>query len=434
MTKPDLPNQSDPSAVPPGSDTPSSSNLKQRPTLDRDLTSKPTFDLPPNAPSNRRGRVHIVRDRVKRHPRVSKIGRLKPTAIVPGWAWPPSRRTWIRLALATTIIVLAVVTNRTFLGWGLCATVAVLLIPVGRARSFFLSFVPYAAVWFVFSALRSLADETMLAETMNTHVWSFERWTFGGTLPTILLQDRFFDATHLRLQDYFLTGIHWSYFIVPHAVAARIWHRDPRVFRHYLSAMTILLAVGLCMYFLIPSDPPWLSPDPVNSPAAVQVQRVMEPVGKNLGGGLYSASYKVIGESNPIAAMPSIHMAITFLLIFIAARANRKWLIGALAYSFFMGLALVYLGEHYVVDIVVGMLIAAYGWFAASLWLARVAPVISNRFSRSTTRARAPAAIHPQMRTERLDQLGPFSHTVGSVDADHNMATARPRGYRDGPS
>jgi hypothetical protein len=332
-------------------------------------------------------------ERLFRSSSFRRLVRLRPTPSIPVLSWPPSRNTLVRVGLALAIVGAALLTNRTFLAWGLFATVAVLIVPIGRTRSFLLSFVPYAGVWFIFSALRSLADETVLAETLNTNVWRFERWLFGGTLPTITLQNRFFDAGNLRFHDYVLTGIHWSYFVVPHAVAAWAWHRNPRLFRHYLGAMTLLLAVGLCIYFLIPSDPPWLSPDPVNSPAAVQVERVMEPVGKQIGGGFYSASYKVIGESNPIAAMPSIHMAITFLLVFPARAAGGRWFGLALVYSFLMGLALVYLGEHYVVDVAVGMLVAAYGWFAAGTWLGRVAPVISSRFSRQSSPVRAPHGV-----------------------------------------
>ncbi|MGH2533900.1 MAG: phosphatase PAP2 family protein [Thermomicrobiales bacterium] len=277
------------------------------------------------------------------------------------------------------LVVVAAFTNRQFLGWGLFVVFAILAVPLGRARSFLYSFVPYAGVWFVFTALRSLADETALARTLNTHVARLERWLFGGQLPTITLQDRFLDLTDLKWYDYFLTGIHWSYFIIPHAVAIRMWQKYPGLFRHFLGGMTVLLATGLCIYFLIPSNPPWLAPEPIDSPSAAPVFRVMEAIGKEFGGGLYEASYDVIGESNPIAAMPSIHMAFTFLLVFPAMRFGRRWTTLALAYSALMGLALVYLGEHYVVDIIVGMAIAYYGWVVADAWLGRAVPIIFRR-------------------------------------------------------
>lgn len=297
----------------------------------------------------------------------------------------PTRRQLIRLGIAAALIATSLATNRSFLGWGLFVVFAVLVVPVGRARSFLLSFVPYGMVWFVFTALRSLADETVLASTLNTNVARVERWLFGGQLPSVSLQDRFFDPTQLQWYDYFLTGIHWSYFFVPHLVAVRLWQKHPALFRHYLSAMALLLTVGLFIYFLIPTNPPWMAGEQFNSPAAATVLRVMEPVGRQLGGGFYNASYRVIGESNPIAAMPSIHMAITFLLIFPARAFGRRWRLLAILYSMSMATALVYLGEHYVVDVAVGVLVAAYGWYAVGSWLNLVAPLVNQRFSRGGT-------------------------------------------------
>ena len=314
-----------------------------------------------------------------------------PDAVERLWPWSvrnwlshlrSSRVIWIRVGLSFTLLLVSVLTNRSFLGWGLFVIFAIMIVPIGRARSFLISFVPYAAVWFVFTALRSLSDETILARTLNLKVAQLERWLFSGQYPTVLWQDRLFDPNHLHWYDYFLTGVHWSYFIIPHIVAIRIWQKDSALFRHYLSAMILLLSVGLCIYFLIPSNPPWLAPEPVNSPSAPVVYRVMETIGKELGGGVYKASYRVIGESNAIAAMPSIHMAITFLMVFPAFYAGKRWGIAALAYSALMGFALIYLGEHYFVDVVVGCLVTTYAWVASALWLRRVAPAISFSFRR----------------------------------------------------
>jgi hypothetical protein len=314
--------------------------------------------------------------------------------------WPKkirfSRQLGGRLGLGALLVAVAQATNLTFLGWGLFVIFAVLFVPIGRARSFLFSFVPYAAVWFIFTFLRSLADETILAETLNTKVSQLERWLFGGQLPTVTLQDRFFDPASMHWYDYFFTGIHWSYFIIPHAVAVWLWMKHPQLFRHYLSAMTLSLSVGLCIYFLIPSNPPWLAPEPINSPSAATVYRVMAAVGEQLGGGLYEASYKVIGESNPIAAMPSIHMAITFLTIFPLMRAGRWWGTAAIVYNGLMAFALVYLGEHYAVDVTVGILITTYAWLAAGTWMNRIAPFVFARMTREATGAppdRRPEAV-----------------------------------------
>ena len=301
-----------------------------------------------------------------------------------------SRAFFLRLIFAVSLVVLARFTNSSFLGWGLFASLAILLVPIKRARSFIFAFVPYAGVWFVFTFLRSLADETTLAETINLKVFQLERWLFNGQIPTIMLQDRFYEPGHIAIHDYFFTLVHWSYFLVPHIVAIRLWYKHPERFRQYLAALTVLLGTGLLIYFLIPTNPPWMAPEPINSPAAAPVYRVMEAVANQIGGGIYEASYNVIGESNPIAAMPSIHTAVTVLLVFPAWYAGRRWFIAAVAYSIAMGITLVYTGEHYVLDVTMGAVIASYGWATAGFWLRALAPLL-----RSQVAARAQGYPNP---------------------------------------
>jgi hypothetical protein len=293
----------------------------------------------------------------------------------------PSRSTSIRLALAVLIVGASLVFDRQFLGWGLFATLAILLVPMGRARSLVASFGPYAAVWFIFTFLRSLADETVWAQRVNTKASEIERWIFNGELPTIQLQARFYDPHDLSIWDFYLTFVHWSYFFIPHTVAAYFWWKHPSRFLQYLRAMTLTLALGLILYFALPSNPPWMAPESVNTPGAPTVLRIMEPIAIELGGGLYEAGYRIVGESNPIAAMPSIHMAITFLLVPASYYYGRIWQTLAWVYAFSMGLALVYLGEHYIIDIVVGCAIAAYSWRAARTWMLSIFPSIRRVLS-----------------------------------------------------
>ncbi len=292
----------------------------------------------------------------------------------------PSRSTLIRVGLAILMIVVSLFTNRQFLGWGLFATLAILVVPLGRARSFAASFGPYAAVWFLFTFIRSLADETTWALRVNTVASETERWLFNGVLPTIRLQSELYDPDHLHWWDYYFTFVHWSYFIIPHAVAAFLWWKYPARFLQYLRTMTLTLVLGLVLYFALPSNPPWMAPPSVNSALAPYVERIMEPIAKSIGGGLYEAGYKIVGESNPIAAMPSIHMAITFLLVPVSYWYGRTWRVLAWIYAISMGTALVYLGEHYVIDVVVGSAITLYSWYAARTWMLDVFPAVWRFF------------------------------------------------------
>src|SRR5690349_12816183 len=120
----------------------------------------------------------------------------------------------LRLVIAIVLMVVSYYTNRGFLGWGLLFILGVLVVPVGRTRAFLIGFIPYAGVWFIFTALRSLADETIFARTVNLFVPDFERKLFNDRLPSVWLQDRFYTPGHPGPLDFFMTGVHWSYFIV----------------------------------------------------------------------------------------------------------------------------------------------------------------------------------------------------------------------------
>src|SRR5262249_28123176 len=64
--------------------------------------------------------------------------------------------------------------------------------------------------------------------------------------------------------------------------------------------------------------------------------------------------------ANDVAAVPSLHAAYTMLIaLFLWPRLDRRWRPLLVAYPIGMGLSLVYLGEHYLIDILLGWVYAA---------------------------------------------------------------------------
>jgi membrane-associated phospholipid phosphatase len=110
----------------------------------------------------------------------------------------------------------------------------------------------------------------------------------------------------------------------------------------------------------------------------------MDFVGDKAAGSTYNAVYQSIGESNPVAAMPSIHMAVTFAMYLWARDHQRRIAPYLLAYSIIMGLALIYLAEHYTLDLLAGVTCA----LACHLVTRRVVPI-------PATEAPAPATTAP---------------------------------------
>lgn len=265
---------------------------------------------------------------------------------------------------------------------------AIIAVPFTRLHSFAIAFLPYAAAWLIFTVLRSSADET-LVPLRTEAVVRIEQAIFFGTIPTIWLQNLLFDPLDLSWYDYLTTFIHWSYFLVPHGLAIYLWIRRRDLFTYYVLTTGILLGIGLLVYFLSPAAPPWLTAD---TAPQEDVFRVMANVGRKINSNLYDRTYNVIGDSNPVAAMPSMHEAITLVVALFAIRAGRWWAVAGIAYAVAMGFSLIYTGEHYFIDVFVGSMLAIYAYFIAGRWLSTTPPLL-----RIATRRNRSSKVHDPM-------------------------------------
>lgn len=215
----------------------------------------------------------------------------------------------------------------------------------------------YLAVWLLFTFLRSFADDIGFPD-QGEPVAAIDRLLGFGTTPTELLQGWFYTPGVAGLLDRFAVFIHASYFFVPHLLAVALWvHRSPTkaaLFATYLRTTALMLAFGLVLYTLLPTSPPWLQA----GPAGLDLDRIVWIVnhGADAEGELI---YGVVSDPNPIAAMPSLHTAITALAAWVIWKAHRGLGIVAAVYAGLMGAALVYLGEHFVIDVIAGLLLTA---------------------------------------------------------------------------
>ena len=79
----------------------------------------------------------------------------------------------------------------------------------------------------------------------------------------------------------------------------------------------------------------------------------MVEVGEETWGSAWPRMYDALG-GNPWAAMPSLHFATGARLALSLAEAGRGPGAAGWAYALTLGFALVYLGEHYVTDLLAG--------------------------------------------------------------------------------
>ena len=286
-------------------------------------------------------------------------------------AWLSSLPQLLDVATPVVVILMTVilVTERTprrepFLYAVVLAALIALTWASARSRSDYGLWALYIGGFAIFSVARSFADETGVPTHFDDLI-SFDKTLAFGAVPTVWLQDRFFDPTHIGWLDRAATYVHWSYFVLPHLFAAHLFFGKRHLFERYVLLFVGVLMAGLVIYFIFPAAPPWAASltghlDPT--------YKVVTEVGGEWNVNLYSKLETQIRSSNPVAAMPSLHMAVSVAVLLIAFRVT--WLLGilALAYNVAMAFSLVYLGEHYVVDILAGILLTVTVYVALSLW------------------------------------------------------------------
>jgi hypothetical protein len=229
-----------------------------------------------------------------------------------------------------------------------------------------------------------------------------------GELPTVRLQRALArvgpEGPQWRAWDRVLVWAHWSWFFVPHGALLYILLRHPRRFDRAAVMTYATFDIGAMFYWVLPTAPPWYAaaaPEngahslaeaasdatrplaesgdaathPLAEPAGVgfhasadpaaaaprrelAVRRMMVEFGADFWEDSWTPLYSVLG-GNPLAAMPSLHFATSVMAAQLLAETGP--VAGALgwAYASTLGLALVYLGEHYVVDLLAGAALTA---------------------------------------------------------------------------
>ena len=225
-----------------------------------------------------------------------------------------------------------------------------------RERIWWFAFV---AGIFAYTLLRSLADETAIP-TRTQYPIRFDRAVFFGADPIQWLQAHYFDVSDVSFLDLFAVGMHWSFFIAPYAMAVAVFWRRRSLFPQYVTVVVGTMYLGLLLFFLVPTTPPWLA---AQHGQLDGVYRVMDFVGGHVDKDTYESFYASLGEPNSVAAMPSIHEGVTFAMFLWASAYARRLSWPLLIYAVLMGGSLIYLGEHYLLDLAAGVGCALLSWW-----------------------------------------------------------------------
>jgi hypothetical protein len=176
-----------------------------------------------------------------------------------------------------------------------------------------------------------------------------------GVLPTVRLQRAFATPGQVNRFERVLVFCHWIWFAVPHGTLAYILVRRPDKFPGAAARMYAVFDLGASFYWAIPTAPPWwaAAQGRLEDSREVEVRRMMIEYGPVFWGDLWQPLYSFLG-GNPLAAMPSLHFATSLMGAHLLSEVGP--LPGAVGWGYagMLGLALVYLGEHYLIDLIGG--------------------------------------------------------------------------------
>jgi membrane-associated phospholipid phosphatase len=180
---------------------------------------------------------------------------------------------------------------------------------------------------------------------------SIDRVLGLGRLPNVRLQRALSRFGRVGTLDRVLTWVHWLWFLEPYIALAWILVRHPERFPRAARQLAAVFDIGCVGYFTLPTAPPWWASE--QGLTNEEVQRIMVGVGEETWRSAWPAMYGALG-GNPWAAMPSLHFATSTMAAISLSEAGKVE--GALGwgYAVTLGFALVYLGEHYVTDLIAG--------------------------------------------------------------------------------
>ena len=219
-----------------------------------------------------------------------------------------------------------------------------------RSKRFVKDWLPFLTIFVSYQAMYGLvgavAGIVHVSEPITAELQLF------GSIPTVMLQNLY----RMPVLDYIGAFFYSIHFFAPTIFAFLLWKTSAKDYYKYTVGMAILTYSALITFLVFPVAPPWYG---VND-----VTRILFDVDKSLGIPVYRTIYDFI-QPNQFAAFPSLHSALPWLISLFALRIGKLKALPILVFPFGVWFSAVYLGEHYIVDVLGGIAYATVAFILA---------------------------------------------------------------------
>ncbi len=236
--------------------------------------------------------------------------------------------------------------------------ILVLLVPIGLLSGHFFGYlrdwIPFVAIFLGWEAMRGIAPKLGFPIHM-ADLANIERTLFLGQYPNHLLQT-WISGNAQHVLTLVGTLVYFLHFVFPLAIGLVLWLVNRTQFLRFTTTLMGMAFFAFFIYLLAPTAPPWYA-------EAHGIAIGAHKLSADLPSAL-SPAYQQIWNLNPneVAAFPSLHAAFPFLG-FLALKPlypKAAWI--AFGWCLLVWFSVVFLGEHWVIDVIAGVVMAAIAW------------------------------------------------------------------------
>ena len=252
--------------------------------------------------------------------------------------------------------------------WFMLLAIPAALLSAERGRRFFIDWLPLFFFWLGYDRLR-LIQPHLLSRVSVDLPYEIERQLFGwmgaGEVPAHAARTWLAAGAGTFLSDgisFAAQLVYFSHILIFPGLMLYWWTKSAffksgrERFTRYLIAFTILHAMAILCYLVLPVAPPWwVSLLGEIRPTAELVAQV------DMAAAMDGALVQRMIQTAPMwfGAVPSLHGAYPALFFLLALRERKTWLLGAIAvYGLAMWAATVVLNQHYIIDLFAGAFFA----------------------------------------------------------------------------
>jgi hypothetical protein len=225
-------------------------------------------------------------------------------------------------------------------------------------RGVVFDWLPFALILFGYDLVRGITDRAHFAIHVLPAIKA-DKAMFGTPIPNVWFQEHFYkDPPHPGWWNYPAFGIYLTHFFATLVIAAVLWKVAYPKFKRWRNLVVALFTAGLATYVLYPAAPPWWASE--HGYLSFGIRKVISDLWNHFGIHAAQAAFEHNSAFvNDTAAIPSLHAAYPMMIFLFFWSTKKLWvrlLTGT--YVLLMAVTLIYTGEHYVIDILLG-------WFYA---------------------------------------------------------------------